>query len=191
MSQIQETNQLRKDPLTGKWVIIGKRMGKIHNHNYIYDPCQFCPEKISREKEIARYPYGGINIPWKVLVIPNKYALFGTDGNLKREAEGMFDKMNAVGANEVVVETPCHKDKFADLSLEDIEIVLKMWQWRIEDLKRDKCFRYIFIYKNESAEAHIRHSHSQIISTPFIPHRVKEKLEKNILKEKKGAYCVI
>jgi hypothetical protein len=43
-----------------------------------------------------------------VRVVPNKFPALGIEGNLNKQAEGMFDKMNGIGAHEVVIETPDH-----------------------------------------------------------------------------------
>ena len=51
---------------------------------------------------------------WTVRVVPNKFPALGIEGDLNRQAEGMFDKMNGIGAHEVIVETPDH-----DLTLGD------------------------------------------------------------------------
>src|SRR6266404_4367283 len=40
---------------------------------------------------------------WTVRVVPNKFPALGIEGNLDRQAEGMFDKMNGVGAHEVII----------------------------------------------------------------------------------------
>ena len=45
---------------------------------------------------------------WTVRVVPNKFPALGIEGNLNKQAEGMFDKMNGVGAHEVIIETPDH-----------------------------------------------------------------------------------
>ena len=33
--------------------------------------------------------------------MPNKFPALGIEGNLNKQAEGMFDKMNGIGAHEV------------------------------------------------------------------------------------------
>ena len=43
---------------------------------------------------------------WNLRVVPNKFPALGIEGDLDRQADGMFDKMNGVGAHEVVIETP-------------------------------------------------------------------------------------
>ena len=47
------------------------------------------------------------------------------------------------------------------------------------DLKNDKRFRYVLIFKNhgESAGATVDHPHSQLIALPIVPRRVREEVD--------------
>ena len=46
-------------------------------------------------------------------MVPNKFPALGIEGSLNRQAEGMFDKMNGMGAHEVIIETPDHNARLA------------------------------------------------------------------------------
>ena len=56
-----------------------------------------------------------------------------------------------------------------------------LWAFRdrILDLKKDRRFKYILIFKNhgEAAGASLEHSHSQLIALPILPIYVVEELE--------------
>jgi len=58
-----------------------------------------------------------------------------------------------------------------------VEDVLWGYRDRMLDLKNDKRFRYILIFKNhgEAAGATIDHPHSQLIALPIVPRRVEKK----------------
>ena len=47
------------------------------------------------------------------------------------------------------------------------------------DLKNDKRFRYILIFKNhgEASGASLEHPHSQLIALPIVPKRVREEVD--------------
>src|SRR6266513_3102140 len=85
---------------------------------------------------------------WRVRVVPNKFPALGIEGNLGRQADGMFDKMNGIGAHEVIIETPDHNATLATLTPKRIEDVLWTFRDRILDLKKDRRFKYILIFKN-------------------------------------------
>ena len=48
----------------------------------------------------------------------------------------MFDRMNGIGAHEVIIETPDHDKTLATMSEPEIERVLWAFRERILDLKR-------------------------------------------------------
>ena len=87
--------------------------------------------------------------------------------------------MNGVGAHEVIIETPDHRSTLATMSERQIEDVLWAFRDRMLDLKNDKRFRYILIFKNhgEAAGASLEHPHSQLIALPIVPKRVREEVD--------------
>ena len=87
--------------------------------------------------------------------------------------------MNGVGAHEVIIESPGHKEGLADLPTKKIEDVLWAYRDRMIDLRKDLRFRYILIFKNHgaSAGATLEHSHSQLIALPIVPTSVTEELD--------------
>ena len=93
-------------------------------------------------------------------VVPNKFPALGIEGNLNREGEGLYDRMNGVGAHEVIIETPDHQQTLATMSEHAIEDVLLAYRDRILDLKNDHRFRYALIFKNhgDAAGASLEHA---------------------------------
>jgi UDPglucose--hexose-1-phosphate uridylyltransferase len=123
---------------------------------------------------------GAPNKPgWDLRVVPNKFPALQVEGNLDREGEGLFDRMNGIGAHEVIIETPEHKKTFSTMSEPEIERVLWAYRERVLDLKRDIRFRYILVFKNHGAPAGatLEHSHSQLIALPIVPDYVREEIE--------------
>ncbi len=116
---------------------------------------------------------------WSLRVVPNKFPALRIEGNLNREGDGIYDKMNGIGAHEVVVETPLHQENLATLPVQAVERVLLAYRERIIDLRRDTRLRYVMVFKNHgmAAGASLEHSHSQIIALPIIPRRVTEEVE--------------
>jgi UDPglucose--hexose-1-phosphate uridylyltransferase len=186
--------ELRKDPITGRWVIIATDRAKRPTdfaREQVKMKGGFCPFCYGNESktppEILAYrpsPNGNPEVQrdtpgWRVRVVPNKFPALGIEGGLNRQAEGMFDKMNGVGAHEVIIETPEHNLTLANLPPKGVEDVLWAYRDRIVDLKQDKRFRYILIFKNhgEPAGASLEHPHSQLIALPIVPKQVIEELE--------------
>ena len=183
--------ELRKDPIVGRWVIISTDRAKRPT-DFVREAvkikggfCPFCPGNENKTpSEILAYrpSTNGTQkdgVGWSVRVVPNKFPALGIEGNLNKQAEGMFDKMNGVGAHEVVIETPDHNLSLAQLPAKRIEDVLWAFRDRILDLKKDRRFKYILIFKNhgEAAGASLEHSHSQLIALPILPAYVVEELQ--------------
>ncbi len=175
-------SELRKDPVTGRWVIISTERRKrpsdfrVEPHQVVRDDyCPFCNghEDLTPPEVFAIRSNGGpANGPgWDLRVVPNKFPALQVEGGLDREGEGMFDRMNGIGAHEVIIETPSHDQTLASMSEGQIERVLEAFRARVLDLKRDRRFRYILIFKNHGAPAGatLEHSHSQLIALPIVP----------------------
>jgi UDPglucose--hexose-1-phosphate uridylyltransferase len=181
--------ELRKDPVIDRWVIISTERGK-RPRDYPQPPrqvdpkvCPFCPgNEAATPPEVSalRAPDTIPNAPgWQVRAISNKYPALRIEGELNRVGVGIFDKMNGVGAHEVIIETPDHSKSMVDLDVQRMADVLFVCQGRMIDLERDPRFRYLMLFKNqgEAAGASLEHSHSQLIATPVVPKRVIEELE--------------
>jgi UDPglucose--hexose-1-phosphate uridylyltransferase len=181
--------ELRKDPVTGRWVIISterrKRPSDFRLENRPFEPASFCPFCEGNEpytpREVLSYRRGGnANGPgWDVRVVPNKFPALEVEGTLDRQAEGLFDKMSGVGAHEVIIETPEHNQSLATLPVVAIERVLWAFRERVLDLKQDTRFRSILIFKNHgiTAGAALEHPHSQLIALPIVPRNVRDEVE--------------
>ena len=182
--------ELRKDPITGLWVIIsGERQRRPNDFRIEQstligsEHCPFCAghEDMTPPEVLAFRPTGmpGNGPGWDLRVVPNKFPALQVEGNLDRQGEGLFDRMNGIGAHEVIIESPDHAQTLASMGEADIERVLWAFRERIVDLKRDTRFRFILIFKNHGAAAGatLEHSHSQLIALPIVPDFVREELE--------------
>jgi UDPglucose--hexose-1-phosphate uridylyltransferase len=181
--------ELRKDPITGRWVIISSNHGKRptdFQDQRTRKRGGFCPFCAGNERttphEILAYRAAGseANAPgWRLRVVPNKFPALQIEGDLNKQGEGLFDKMNGIGAHEVFIESPDHNATLATLPPTAVEEVLWAFRDRMEDLKKDRRFQYTLIFKNEglAAGATLEHSHSQLIALPIVPISVQEELD--------------
>jgi len=131
--------------------------------------------------EVLAYRQNGSapNTPgWELRVVPNKFPALQVEGTLDREPDGMFDRMNGIGAHEVIIETPHHDRSLATMSEPEVERVLWAYRERILDLKRDSRLRYILVFKNHGAAAGatLEHTHSQLIALPIVPEFLRQEL---------------
>ena len=158
--------------------------------------CPFCPghEAMTPPEILAYRQNGGAanTRGWDLRVVPNKYPALQVEGTIDREGEGMFDRMNGIGAHEVIIETPDHERSLALMSEPEIERVLWAFRERMLDLKQDHRLRYILVFKNQGAAAGatLEHPHSQLIALPIVPDFVREELEGARLHYRAKERCV-
>jgi UDPglucose--hexose-1-phosphate uridylyltransferase len=182
-------SELRRDPVTGRWVIVSKERERRPNDFQFEraqilgrEHCPFCPghESFTPPEVWAARQGSAPNGPgWDVRVVPNKFPALKVEGTLDRIGEGMFDRMAGIGAHEVIIETPAHDRSLAAMSESEIARVLGAYRERILDLQRDIRLRYVLIFKNRgaSAGATLEHTHSQLVALPIVPDFVREEIE--------------
>jgi UDPglucose--hexose-1-phosphate uridylyltransferase len=163
--------ELRKDPATGKWVLVRRREGRLQEGDG--PACPFCPgnERLTPREITAYRPAGsGPNQPgWQVRVVPERDPYFTIEEELVREGVGMYDRISTRGASEIVVENPGHDVTLADMDEDQLVRVLWMYRDRIQDLKRDSKIRNVVVTRRHGKPgARIRHPYSRILATPII-----------------------
>jgi UDPglucose--hexose-1-phosphate uridylyltransferase len=181
--------ELRQDPLTGIWVMISPERKKrpqyldlSREYDLKPDICPFCernehmtpPEIYAVRKDNSEANKTG----WKLRVVPNKYPALSAKEELNKIEDQIYNKMNGVGAHEVIIESDSHDIGIGEMEVEHIKQIFISYKRRILDLKRDKRFKYIQIFKNHGIKAgsSIHHPHSQIIALPVIPSKVMNRL---------------
>ena len=164
------SGELRKDPATGKWVLVRRRretsLGEAST-------CPFCPgnEAMTPGEIVAyRLPNSRPNeAGWQVRVFPEGDPYFEIEEELVREGVGMFDRVSTRGASEIVVEDPNHEGTLASMDEAQLIRVLWMYRDRIQDLKRDSKIRSIVVTRRHGKPgARIRHPYSRILATPIV-----------------------
>lgn len=194
--------ELRKDPIIGRWVIISTNRGKrptsfgepLHKTDGRFCPFCYGNEKVTPPEILAfRKNNSAPNTEgWSLRVVANKFPALEIEGVLNKRADGMYDKMNGVGAHEVIIETPHHDKTLSTLPIEKVENVFWAYRERIMDLKRDMRLKYVLIFKNEgiSAGASLEHAHSQLIALPIVPKRVAEEMKGALLHYQHKERCI-
>jgi UDPglucose--hexose-1-phosphate uridylyltransferase len=182
--------ELRRDPVTGRWVIISPdRQKRPHDFRPERaattgrDQCPFCPghEAMTPCEVLAWRPNGSDrDAPgWELRIVPNKFPALRIEGTLDRVSDGIFERMSGIGAHEVIIETPDHDRSMAAMSEAEIERVLWAYRERIVDLKRDVRLKHVVVFKNRgyAAGATLEHPHSQLIALPIVPDFVREEVD--------------
>ncbi|MFC1667340.1 galactose-1-phosphate uridylyltransferase [Candidatus Omnitrophota bacterium] len=182
-------SQLRRDPITGRWIIVNISNPKkpqefvLHGQVKAGGVCPFCagnenmtPPEVEAIRDASSKPDTS---GWSVRIVPNKFPALEIDGGVDSRGIGVYDMLNGVGAHEVIIETPDHYRDLADLTENEIKHVIFKYRSRSLNLEKDHRFKYILIFKNhgEEAGASLEHTHTQLVALPIIPKRVKEELK--------------
>jgi UDPglucose--hexose-1-phosphate uridylyltransferase len=182
-------HELRKDPIVGRWVIIApdritRPVTLVETElteSEAYDPFLEGHEDATPPEILAyRNPGSRPNGPgWRVRVVPNKFPALKVEGELIKRGDGIYDKMSAIGAHEVIIECPHFETNLSRLSVDNIREVLWVYRDRLVDLRRDPRLVHGLIFKNKGAlaGASLPHSHSQLIVSPIVPITIQEELE--------------
>lgn len=180
---------LRRDPVMGRWVIIETEAPLLpesfekEQHHWKTDGCPFCygnEDLTPPEIDAIRDPKTQPNTPgWQVRVVPNKFPALRIEGDIDRRGLGIYDMSGGFGAHEVIIQGPYHHKEIPDLLDKEVENIIRMCCLRTEDLKKDKRFKYILLFKNygPSAGASLAHPHIQLIALPMIPKNPAEEIE--------------
>src|ERR1700687_2579855 len=148
--------ELRNDPIVSRWVIIATDRAKrpvVPKTEAPATGSSFCPfcegSEDKTPHEILSYRDRNTRSnELGVRGVPNKFPALQVEGDLHKRGEGIYDKMNGIGAHEVIIECPFHETTMANLTEENIREVLWVYRDRLVDLKKDPRLVYGMLFKN-------------------------------------------
>lgn len=177
-------NQLRLDPLTGRWVVVS--MGRAERPAAFAPrssavqadttrPCPFCPgHEESTPPALETYGASG---SWSVRVVPNLYPAFEGDDPFVVEHRGpVFTQATAGGIHEVLVLSPSHEDSWDALSDDQAGLVMAAIRDRVEEHSTVPGLRYsqVIVNSGREAGASVEHPHGQLLGMSFVPRELAE-----------------
>ena len=177
-------NQLRLDPLTGRWVVVSTdratrpqafapRTAPIQADTS--RPCPFCPG--NEENILPTLETVGSDGTWLVRVVPNRYPAFEGNAPFVVTNRGpVFTQASAGGIHEVVVLSPNHQNSWSMLSDEQTSAVMMAISDRIEVHSTIPGLRYsqAIVNSGREAGASIEHPHGQLLGMSFVPRELVE-----------------
>jgi UDPglucose--hexose-1-phosphate uridylyltransferase len=180
--------EIRKEITKGLWTIVAPTRGDRpfdfsseagNKSEKEVDPdCPFCPgnESDTPEEITAIRTEEEGDSSWKVRVFPNKFPALDPEGSSAVIEGDVFKSIGGLGYHEVIAETPRHDRELADLSVKEIELVIRTYLDRFRRLSDKPEIKYVSIFKNHGrrAGASLKHSHSQIMGTTFLPNTFKQ-----------------
>ncbi len=176
-------SELRRNPLTGQWVIIAaERGGRPHERARprsreaapaFLESCPFCPgNEASTPPAFLEVADPATPGGWLVRGFPNRFAALGPDGRPADLSRGpLLKALPGIGAHDVIVESPSHNRFPADRTDDEMLTVLEAYRRRCMELAAQPSTAYVLAFKNHGEEAgtSLVHPHSQVIAAPLIP----------------------
>ena len=192
--------ELRLDPISGlRTIVAGERAGRPGGEFKVDprppvdadgDPFLEGHEDRTPPEVYALRPDGGAadSPGWLVRVVPNLYPALG-DGEAASPAlpdplaEGrghpeLFSARPAVGAHEVIVNTPEPHGSLAELSVEQLETAMGVWRERMRLHAADCEYVHVIVNDGREAGASLPHTHAQLYALPFVPAAIARERER-------------
>jgi UDPglucose--hexose-1-phosphate uridylyltransferase len=191
-------NEVRKDYLLNRWVVIAKERKKRPTDFTIKTTetkeriCPLCPgnEYMTPPAELLYLPSNGKikkdkdnngsrSQNWLVRVIPNLYPAFTPPNKETKRIQKTPLLKRATGHHEVVVESPRHEEHPGVARISQLVHVINAYIDRLTTLSSKPYVKYVSIFRNQGLEAgaSLSHAHTQLIATPFTPTIPKEEVE--------------
>ncbi len=180
-------SELRRDPFTGRWVVIAEgRSARPNEHagrppRAETDPnCPFCEghEDRTPPETVALRPGGGApNTPgWTIRAIPNKFPTFGGSGPAGGGSSRGLDFRPGRGVHEVVIESPSHAPAMPALSPERLGVLFRFLRDRVRAIEQVPDVQSVLLFENWGPESGgtLWHPHAQIVGVPQVPARLEE-----------------
>ena len=131
-------------------------------------------------------PNGGEpNTPgWSVRVVPNLYPALSPDSEQPppHANPDLFWAGPAVGAHEVIINSPRPVISLAELPVEDVQQAVEVWRERIR-VHRDSACVHLIVNERREAGASLPHTHAQLYALDFVPAAIARE------RERFGAYA--
>ena len=180
-TNFQDYSHKRFNILTGEWVLVSPHRAKR--------PWQGQNEEISNEKrpthDLNCYLCAGntrVNGQENpkyddVFVFINDFPALQTTSPKFAVNEGLFKAESEQGICKVICFSPDHSKSLADMSVENINKVVKTWQNQYTELGSNNMVNYVQIFENKGAVMGCSnpHPHGQIWSQSTLPNEVDKK----------------
>jgi UDPglucose--hexose-1-phosphate uridylyltransferase len=206
------SNEVRKDYLLNRWVVIAKERKKrptdfakkaVEGKEGV---CPLCPGNehitppavlvyLSSNGEIRkeRDQNGLRHKDWLVRVVPNAYPAFTPPTEETVMTKESYVLSRATGHHEVIIESPFHDEHPGAARVSQLVHVVNAYLDRLTALSGEPYVKHITIFRNHGREAgaSLSHAHTQLIATSLIPKILEEELEASKSFWTKNCECLL
>lgn len=180
-ADLQDYSHKRFNILTGEWVLVSPHRAKR--------PWQGQNESVSNEKRPTHDPScylcagntrinGEQNPDYKdVFVFTNDFAALQSNSKSFSLDHGLLKAESETGICKVICFSPDHSKSLADMDVNAINKVVKVWQKEYESLGANLSINHVQIFENKGAVMGCSnpHPHGQIWSQSTLPNEVEKK----------------
>ncbi|MEJ2560255.1 MAG: galactose-1-phosphate uridylyltransferase [Anaerolineae bacterium] len=180
------TGEIRQNKATKQWVIYAparrkrprdfqRREEKRGDLPILDKECPFCPGNESMLPAIIMELPGVEPGQWQTRVVPNKFPALTHNADSSRYTEGIYLAMPGYGRHEVIIDSPRHDQNLAEMSLEEVGIILETYHRRYVHLMKEHGNMMAIIFRNHGSRAgtSLMHPHSQLVVTGIVPHYIR------------------
>lgn len=177
--------EIRQDKATKQWVIYapgrGKRPRDFQQREQQQalpqrDPdCPFCPGNEKMLPGILMECPAPEQADWQSRVVPNKFPALTADGDDRRHFEGIYLVMPGYGRHEVIIESPRHDRGLAQMSMEEVAVVVDTYHRRYVEVMAEHTNMMAILFRNHGRRAgtSLLHPHSQLVVTGIVPRHIR------------------
>ncbi len=171
MDSVPRKQAIRVDYRTGKEILFSavreSRPSDFYTANDKWEsdvskcPFEYGKEALNKTIKLV----GGDEHSWKLKVIENKFPMILPNSDFEPTKDFLLEKP-AFGYSEVILDTPIHNLRFAQLEKEDYTRWLNAIIERENVLYSYDNIKYVYVFKNEGPRsgASLSHTHSQIMA---------------------------
>ena len=188
--------EVRIDPLTGLRAIVAGDRARRPGGEVTAPPAPLLDrasdpfaegheDRTPSELYAVRPNGGGPNTPgWTVRVVPNLYPALSEDSPAPEPEANpdLFWAGPALGAHEVIVNSPDPVISLSQLRVEQVEGAVEVWRERMR-FHRDAAYVHVIVNERREAGASLPHTHAQLYALDFVPSPIARE------RERFGAYA--
>lgn len=172
--------ELRWNPIAKDWIMVAS-----HRQTRPTMPkgwCPFCPGsgKVPNQYEVLRYQ--------------NDFPALRVDPPEPDDvASGpLFQTQPSYGRCEVLLYSPDHHGRVADLNDEHVHKLAGMWREVFDDMSADPKIKYVFVFENKGEVVGVTmpHPHGQTYGYPFVPKKLEQELSSALEYKAENGSCI-
>ncbi|MEM4735940.1 MAG: galactose-1-phosphate uridylyltransferase [Candidatus Thorarchaeota archaeon] len=173
-------SRIRRNIMLGEWVIVSPHRASRPFQDSSAT-CPFCPGQPETEGE------------WEVLTLSNRFAALTPDLGYFPLSNDIVMEAPPYGECRVVVHSRHHDRQFENMSIDEIERVMREYRRVFAELDTKEHIHYVLQFENRGRPIGVSldHPHSQVYALPFIPPRIEREMNQSKVFWEREGECLL